>query len=118
MSIDELIESGKIAIALRIGRAAIGWNQMEFAQKLGVAKSTIARIETLEMSPKADLVTRAMRLFRESGVEIDLYMESEIRLIVSTSGVSEAINRMRDETMRRSDRIKGIKGLLPPESDI
>lgn len=115
MSTDNMFENGKIAIALRTGRVAIGWNQQEFAQKLGVAKSTIARVETLEMSPKADLVTRAMRLFREAGVEIDLYKPTEISISINGLAINEGIFKLRDETRRRSDR-KGIVGLLPPES--
>jgi transcriptional regulator with XRE-family HTH domain len=118
MSSDESNESGKIAIALRIGRAAIGWNQSEFAEKLGVAKSTIARIETLEMAPKAELVMRAMRLFRESGVDIDLYLETEVKLAISPTGLVMAIARIQEETFKRKDRARGIMAILPPESDI
>ena len=36
MSRTELHESGKIAVALRTARAAVGWNQEEFAQRMGV----------------------------------------------------------------------------------
>jgi transcriptional regulator with XRE-family HTH domain len=114
MSNIELFENGKIAVALRTGRTAIGWSQLEFAEKLGVAKSTIARIETLEMSPKADLVTRAMRLFREAGLEMDLYQPSDLSVNISGSAILEAIARLKDDTKRRSDR-SGIKGLVPPD---
>ena len=117
MSNDDLFENARIAVALRAGRTAIGWNQLEFAEKLGVAKSTIARIETLEMSPKADLIMRAMRLFRESGIEIDLYKATECSININALAVSEAISRLRDESKRRSDR-RGIRGLLPPDSDL
>lgn len=40
-------------VALRAARAAAGWSQEEFAQLMGVAKTTVARIETLEMSARA-----------------------------------------------------------------
>ena len=47
-------ENGKIIVAIRAARAAIGWNQQEFADRMGVAKSTVARIETLEIAAKGD----------------------------------------------------------------
>lgn len=112
---EDQFEGGKIAVALRTGRTAIGWSQLEFAEKLGVAKSTVARIETLEMSPKADLVTRAMRLFREAGLEMDLYHPSDLSINISGSVITEAIARLKDDSKRRSDRT-GIRGLLPPDS--
>jgi transcriptional regulator with XRE-family HTH domain len=49
-------------------RAALGWNQAEFALLMGVAKTTVARIETLEMSARAEFITKAMRVFRQNGV--------------------------------------------------
>jgi transcriptional regulator with XRE-family HTH domain len=116
MSTDNLFENAKIAVALRAGRVAIGWNQQEFAEKLGVAKSTIARVETLEMSPKADLITRAMRLFRDAGVEIDLYKPTEIIININALAISDAISKLQDDSRRRIDR-KGILALLPPDSE-
>lgn len=52
---------------MRMGRAALGMSQQEFADALGVAKSTVARNETLEMAMRADTLTAMMRLFRERG---------------------------------------------------
>ena len=113
MSSGNLLEIAKISVALRAVRTAIGWNQQEFAEMLGVAKSTIARIETLEMNPKADLVTRAMRLFREAGIEVDLYQESGVQIKINELALRGAIQKLQDESRRRSDR-KGITSLLPP----
>ena len=47
MSIDNILDNGRIAVAIRTARTALGWSQQEFADRMGVAKSTIARIETL-----------------------------------------------------------------------
>ena len=49
-TMENTIEGAKIAVVLRAARAAIGWNQQQFADKMGVAKSTVARIETLDMA--------------------------------------------------------------------
>ena len=58
-------EKNRFALAMRMGRAALGMSQQEFADALGVAKSTVARNETLEMAMRADTLTAMMRLFRE-----------------------------------------------------
>lgn len=108
MSSENQLETAKIAIALRAGRAALGWSQQEFCQKLNIAKSSLARIETLEMSPKADLVTRAMTLFREAGLEVDLYKSKEVSFNINELALSEAVSRLQDDTRRRSDRAVAI----------
>jgi transcriptional regulator with XRE-family HTH domain len=98
------LENVKIAIALRAARTALGWSQQEFADKMGVAKSTIARIETVEMVAKADFLTRALRLYREMGVIVDLMQEDKVAFTVEIQGLMEAQNRLQNEAMRRSDR--------------
>tara|TARA_R110002051_G_scaffold260636_2_gene320435 strand:+ start:314 stop:613 length:300 start_codon:yes stop_codon:yes gene_type:complete len=65
-------EAMRFALAMRIGRAALGMSQQEFANALGVAKSTVARNETLDMSMRADTLAAMSRLFKEYGIEIDL----------------------------------------------
>ena len=109
----ELTESGKIAVALRTARAAAGWNQEEFANLMGVAKTTVARVETLEMSARAEFLSKALRLFREAGVEIDLYEPDSIRITVGARAVEKALLDFQDIDKRRSDRRSGIAALLP-----
>lgn len=118
MSIENSIENVKIAIAIRTARAAIGWNQQEFADKMGVAKSTVARIETLEMGAKADFLIRAIQLFRQAGVEIDLAGSATIQLDVGQAAILGAIAALEDESKRRSDRKSGlITGAIIPRDD-
>jgi len=116
MSSQEKVENAKIAVAIRAARAAIGWNQQEFADKMGVAKSTVARIETLEMGAKADFLIRAIQLFRQAGVEIDLAGGLSIRMDVSEVALLGAIAALEDESKRRSDRKNGLIGryMHPP----
>lgn len=94
----------KIAVALRTARAAIGWNQQEFADAMGVAKSTIARIETLEVSPKAELLMRAMELFGNAGLEVDFFKSENLTVVVTSQALDRAEIRLMDEALRRSDR--------------
>ncbi len=65
-------EKVRFALAMRIGRTTLGMSQQEFANALGVAKSTIARNETLDMSMRADTLTAMLRVMREYGIEMDL----------------------------------------------
>ena len=77
---------------MRAARAAIGWNQQEFADRMGVAKSTIARIETLEMAPKSDFVLRAIGLFREAGLEVDIHSGHGIPITISSEAILSALD--------------------------
>ena len=102
------LTNGKIVVALRAARAAIGWSQEQFALRMGVAKSTVARIETLEMAPKGDFVVRAMEIFRATGIEVDLYDPKTIPLKISLSAVEDAIKNLTDPANRRSDKRTAI----------
>lgn len=102
----QCLENLKIAIALRSARTALGWSQQEFADKMNVAKSTVARIETLEMAIKADFLTKGLRLFREFGVELDVLQADRLVLSIEAQGLQEALRRLEDENLRRSDRRK------------
>jgi transcriptional regulator with XRE-family HTH domain len=110
-------ENGKIVVAIRAARSAIGWNQQEFADRMGVAKSTVARIETLEIAAKGDFVLRALRIFREAGVEVDISAPNGLPMLVSDLTVNNAIDSLADDGKRRSDRRVGIASLLPKDMD-
>lgn len=96
----------KIAVALRAGRTAIGWNQQEFATRLNVAKSTIARIETLETAASAAVVMDAIDLLRKAGVTIDLMSETGLSFHVTATALKEAEERLLEEQTRRPARKK------------
>lgn len=89
---------------MRAARTALGWSQQEFADKLHVAKTTIARIETLEMTPKADVLTKALRLFHDAGVTIDLLNLDKVIITLELDALQEASTRLNSEQMRRKDR--------------
>ena len=107
------MENVKFAIALRGGRAMLGWGQQEFAERLNVAKSTVARIETLEMAPKAEFLLRALQLFKNAGILIDLTEGDKVSFTVVSNGVEEAASRLADDGQRRSDRkIRNARGTI------
>lgn len=111
----EILDEIKIAVSLRAARTAIGWSQQEFADLMNVAKSTVARIETLEMSAKADFLTKALRLFSEAGLSVDLIQSKGLTIQIDNSTLIEASKRLKDESRRRSDRRVGIASL--PEAE-
>ena len=98
-------EQVRFAVAMRMGRAALGLNQAEFAELLGIAKSTVARTETMDMTMRADTLMAMLRVLRERGVEIDLMSdEQRLSIEVKPSGLEHALERLQDEERRRSDR--------------
>lgn len=97
-------EKTKIAIGVRTARTALGWNQEEFAERMGVAKSTVARIETLEVNARADFLTKALAVFKRAGVSIDLLDDGKVTVEVTAAALAEAQARLDDEAMRRADR--------------
>ena len=82
-----------------------------------VAKSTIARIETMEMAAKGDFLVKAMGLFRQQGIQIELFGPDKIEILINESAITLALKTLQDETKRRVDRrMKSGIGSLLPES--
>lgn len=74
---------------------------------MGVAKSTVARIETLEVNARADFLTKALSLFKRAGVAVDLLDFDKVTVEVGPAALTEAQSRLEDEVMRRADRKRG-----------
>ena len=90
-------EKNRFALAMHMGRAALSMSQQEFADALGVAKSTVARNETLEMAMRADTLTAMMRLFRERGIDVDLLGATDSLTITVTAKGLAALEERRME---------------------
>ena len=88
-----ILDSTKTAIALRIARAALGWSQEEVATKAGIAKSTLARIETMDTSASATVLTALLRLYHDSGVKMDFIYGEEITVLVQEKVIQSAAGR-------------------------
>lgn len=96
----------KIAIALRMARAAVGWSQVELADRIGIAKTTLARFETLEGGLRADQLTQLLRLYKSVGVELDFLGPERVSVHISEVGLQLALERFLDTGLRRKDRRK------------
>ena len=68
----------QIAVVMRAVRTALAWSQQDLATKANISKPTIARIESMGMSPRADTINALMNVFRAEGVEIDILAEEVI----------------------------------------
>ena len=108
---DSSFENAKIAVAVRTGRTALGWSQQEFANLMGVAKSTVARVETLEVGARADFLNRAIRLFKDHGVIVDL-SQDDMPVVISKTAIEFAKNRLMDDSLRRVDKTHGFGSTL------
>lgn len=96
----------KIAIALRMARAAVGWSQVELADRIGIAKTTLARFETLEGGLRADQLTQLLRLYKSVGLELDFLEPDRVSVQISEAGLKLALERFLDSELRRKDRRK------------
>lgn len=100
-------ENISIVVALKAARAILGISQMEMAQRLGISKPTLARVETLETSLKAPVFLRAVKLFAELGVKIDNNPENHsLTIEISHEALETAYSVIKDPEKRRTDRKK------------
>jgi len=106
MTLDELQPdlNGKVAVAIRTARAAAGINQQDFSEMMGVAKTTIARIETLEMKATAEFLLDCVYFFKSVGIELDMHDYDNLIIRVSNQAINTAASNLEDVTKRRSDR--------------
>ena len=107
----ELYERVKIAIALRMARAAIGWSQDELAEELNFAKTTIARAETMDGGLRIEQLAIVAQFYKSRGVEIDFLLEAEVTVKMTSQGVTKAMERLLDMSSRRVDRRRAVGGL-------
>lgn len=94
----------KIVVALRTARVAIGWTQQELASRLKIAKSTVARVETMEGGIRAELLSAIVREYRTVGVELDFLFSDDVTIRVKPEALKEAKSALVDQGNRRSDR--------------
>ena len=104
-------EAAKIALAMRTARVAAGWSQAELATNIGVSLVTITRMESLGVSMSATSVIKAMALFRQSCIEVDMYQPDAITITINKKaidkaavGFADAINRRDKNKIARANR--------------
>lgn len=68
----------QVAVVMRAVRTALAWTQQDLADIAKVSKPTIARIESMEMSPRGDTINALINAFRKEGVEVDILADEVI----------------------------------------
>ncbi len=104
----ENLDKIKLVVALRMARAAVGWSQEELATQLGIAKTTIARMETQDGGLSAEQLTQVLKLYKTQGVELDFMYEDDVKCKVNPQALALAQSRLSDDTLRRNDRKKAL----------
>lgn len=104
----------KIAVALRSVRGALGLNQAEFAELVGVSKPTIARAETMEVAMRLDSYSSVLRKLREIGVKVDTLYSDSVHIEFEPQALESLKERLADQGRRRQDRTQTGIGVLKP----
>jgi len=102
--LQEHLESAKIVIALRAARAAAGWSQQEFAERTGISKSKVARMEMMEAELSVSLLTKILRIYNDVGISVDLFTADELTIAIQPSAFETFQANLSDNSQRRSDR--------------
>lgn len=85
----------KFAVEIRAGRTALGWSQTELAARAGVARPTVARIESFAMQPKLDTAERVKAVLRAAGVEfLDHEPAGGFTMIVKGTALKPQLDRV------------------------
>jgi transcriptional regulator with XRE-family HTH domain len=104
-------EHVKLAVALRTARSIAGWSQAELSRNSGIPKITIARVETLEGSLKAEYLIKLLNIYLRLGVKIDLSASEGFTVTVDDKLLKLVSDQLQDEANWRSDRKKSRKAL-------
>jgi transcriptional regulator with XRE-family HTH domain len=100
----EELDSIKLVVALRTARAIVGWSQVEFAEKMGLSKSTVARLETKEADIPFTVLNKILNEYKEIGIEIDLLYSANLNISIEPKALEAFRKQLQDEENRRSDR--------------
>lgn len=69
-------------------RALLGWNQVELARKLGVAKQTVSNWENENIQPSIEMLLRLSKIF---GVTTDYLLGKDDIPRISIEGLPDAV---------------------------
>lgn len=97
-------EHVKLAVALRTARSVVGWSQDELAKNSGIPKITLARVETLDGSLKAEHLMKLINIYRSMGVNVDLASPEGFTVTVDDRLLNLAAKRFQDDAKWRADR--------------
>lgn len=68
-----MYETTRLAIAMRMSRAALNLTQADYAETLGISKSNVMRNEKLAVAVRGDTLIRMVHLLGKRGMGIDVF---------------------------------------------
>lgn len=90
-------------LALKAARSILGLTQDEVAELSGVAKPTIARLETLIGKSNFSTISTLLSVYREKGIEISDVTAGDVSIKITAEAVQFAEENMTKSSRRRSD---------------
>ena len=88
----------RFAIQIKSGRTVLGWSQTELAKRAGIARPTVARIESFSMQPKLETAEKIKDALRNAGIEFSDHQPERGFTMIVKSG---ALQTQRDEISRQ-----------------
>jgi transcriptional regulator with XRE-family HTH domain len=80
--VKKMYETTRLAIAMRMSRAALNLTQADYADALGITKSNVMRNEKLSVAVRGDTLIRMVHVLDKRGVSIDVFTEmDEVKII-------------------------------------
>ena len=91
-----------------------GWSQTELAKRAGVARPTVARIESFSMQPKLDTAEKIKDALRKSGVEFsDHHPERGFTMVVKNAALQPQFDEMNRKEIEATKKVmEQINGLI------
>jgi transcriptional regulator with XRE-family HTH domain len=93
----------RAAIALRAARTALGWSQEDAARSAGLAKTTIARLETATGGASLHNIFSLISTYKNYGIVISDLMQETVTISYNTATIQEAIHNLSNPDRKRSD---------------
>ncbi len=104
----------RFALQIKAGRTVLGWSQTELARRAGIARPTVARIESFSMQPKLDTAERIKDALRKSGVEFsDHHPERGFTMTVKSTAMQPQLDEINQRELEVTRKIvEQFSGLI------
>jgi len=86
-----MYENTRLAVALRMGRAATGMKQQEFSDLIGVTKAMVARNEKQDLAMRAEMLVRMIFVMTKRRVQLDVFSTLDSVVFYTDRGNFQAI---------------------------
>jgi DNA-binding XRE family transcriptional regulator len=93
----------KAVVALRAARIGLGWNQETAAAHAQIAKTTVARIETLAGQVSLENVFHLISVYERHGVSFSDLKNAEVQLTFREPALQTAAQLLCDPERKRKD---------------